>query len=206
VRPASLLVRLAALLVPAVAVAAAPGARADDRVLVYVNDLGAPGALAADAAALTSALCSALAKDARVEVLCAPDVKQLLAFAATSSMLGTSPAADRLQQRLESARLVVTGRVAADGDDVVVSAGIGPRAAAADVGAMFFDAAAVELSERAPGKAGALLSRLPTFARRLVDGALTPVTQKATPTPPPPPEPLTPAPSTTPSKAAPKAP
>jgi len=91
-------------------------ARAEAPVLVYVNEFTVQDPkLASDAGALTSALCAALARDKRVDVLCAPDVRQLLSFAAASSMMGsTSPATENLERRAAA-----TGRRRQDRLDAV---------------------------------------------------------------------------------------
>lgn len=191
-----------ALFTALTAIVLADAARADERVVVYVNDIVAVPALDNDASALTSALCSSLARDPRVDVLCAPDVKQLLSFAAATSMLGTNPAGERLQQRIESTRFVVTGRLVGDAGTVTLTTSIGPRAEGADVGAMFFEAAAFAVEERVAGKASALLDRLPAFSRRLVDGVLAPAPTTDTATPPAPLRPPTAAKGTEPSTPA----
>jgi hypothetical protein len=86
------------------------GAPSDDRQLVYVDDVQvADKALGADANALTTALCAALGKEKRIDVLCAPDVKQILSFAATAAMVGTTGGpGDAVQARLERTRHVVS--------------------------------------------------------------------------------------------------
>src|SRR6185437_10779686 len=92
----------------ALMLAAAP---ADDRVLIFVDDVQAiDKSLAPDANALTTALCAALGKEKRADVMCAPDVKQILNFAATAAMVGTEgkgPGA-AVQERLEKTRDVVS--------------------------------------------------------------------------------------------------
>ena len=160
----------------ALVLTAAGAARADAPVLVYVNDVAAAdAALAGDAAALTSALCAALAKDKRVDVLCAPDVKQLLAFAASSSMLGASnPATESLQRRIDGTRFVVSARLATDKGATTLTTAIGVKDGGADLGAMSASTPLKVEEDTVSTRAMTMLERVPRVARRLVDAALAP--------------------------------
>jgi hypothetical protein len=191
-----------------VVVVSAGAARADAPVPLYVNDVVvADGALAADASALTSSLCAALAKDKRVDVLCAPDVKQLLAFSATTAMIGSSsPAVETLQRRIDATRLVVSSQLAVDKGTSLLTTVLGEKDDGAEIGAMSTSKPVVVLTEKVSGRTTALLERLPGVAKRLVDAAVAPApgtlpAQAAVPSTAPP-APLTPAPPTSSNNAS----
>jgi hypothetical protein len=169
-------------------VAARAQARGGERLLVYVDDVSASDPkLKQEAAALTSALCGALAKDRRLDVMCAPDVKQILGFAAASSMIGTtSPAVENVQKRLNTVKFVVGGSLAPRGGDVVLTVQAGPKAKEADASALFADSAIVKVEEVAPAKQMRLLEKLPDVTARVAKALLSPTAT----TPPPPPAPL----------------
>jgi hypothetical protein len=188
------------------AVLAAGTARADDAVVVYVNEvLAGDAAQATGAASITSALCSEFAKDKRVSVICATDVKQLLDFAASSELLGGSaPGVEPLLKRIDAARFVVEAKLAAGKGTTVLTASIGPKDADAQVGAMHASAPLLSLDESSGPRSGPLLDRMPQLARRLVDVALAPKSLEPSSRPPvaPPPAPLAPlAPATEPGAA-----
>jgi hypothetical protein len=182
----------AVLLLLFIVASAAGAARADAPVLVYVNDVVVTdAALAADAGALTGAMCAALAKDKRLDVMCAPDVKQLLAFAASSSMLGSSaPAADSLQRRVDATRFVVSAQLVAGKGTTTLAATIGAKDESSTMGAMSATTTLARVDETSSARATSLLERLPGVARRLVDAALAPTslapTSTATPSTAPP--------------------
>ena len=104
-------------------------AKSDDRVLVYVDDVvPADKSLAADATALTTALCAAIGKDKRFDVLCAPDVKQILSFAATAAMVGTTGGpGGAVQDRLDRTKHVVSASFKKDGSNYVMVVKAGPK-------------------------------------------------------------------------------
>lgn len=160
-----------------------------ERALVYVDDLvTADKALAQDAQALTTSLCAALSKDKRLDVMCGPDVKQILSFAATSAMIGNGASpANAVSERLDKAKHVVQGTLRKDGANVVLVIKAGPRADGATTAGMFTDKPVVALEEKAD-KSQKLLDRLPALAAK-VGGAL------LTPAPSAPPAPLAPAPA-----------
>lgn len=147
-----------------------------DRVLVYVDDVTATDPkVKQEAAALTSALCGALAKDKRLDVMCAPDVKQILGFAAASSMIGTtSPAVENVQKRLETVKFVVAASLAPRGSDIVLTVSAGPKSEQADVSALFSEVALVKVEEVSPAKNMKLLEKLPDVTNRVVKGLLAP--------------------------------
>lgn len=146
-----------------------------ERVLVYVDDIAADAKLKGEAAALTSSLCGALAKDKRLDVMCAPDVKQILGFAAASSMIGTtSPAIENVQKRLESVKFVVAGALAPRANDVVLTVQAGPKADGAEATALFAEVAIAKVEEVSPAKQMKLLEKLPDVSSRLVKAMLTP--------------------------------
>ncbi len=169
------------------------------RPLVYVADVApaAPG-LQQDAAALTTALCGAMARDKRVEVMCAPDVRQILEFAAMSSLTGgSSPAVEALERRLAAVAFIVSSTlsrkdaaspvhkdVTGQSAFVLVVAG-GPKNPDGDASAPAFDKPTVRLEEVGIGQSTSLLGRLPELTTRLLRSLLTPSAG-----PMPPPEPL----------------
>ncbi len=159
-----------------------------DRLLIYVDDV-APSdpKVKQEAAALTSALCGALAKDKRLDVMCAPDVKQILGFAAASAMIGTtSPAVENVQKRLESVKFVVAASLAPRGSDIVFTVQAGPKAENAEASALFADTAVVKVEEVSPAKQMKLLEKLPDVSSRIIKGILAPATNTTTTNPPPP--------------------
>ncbi len=196
----------AALLVSSTLLAQSPSSGAPSsgapssgaRPLVYVTDITAPTpALAKDAAAITTSLCGMIAKDTRVEVLCAPDVKQILSFAAMGALAGTdNPATRSLTQRMEKVDHVVGGTLTSATKDgvtvytLVVSAG--KNAEGADAMTPYFDTAIVRFEETSTGKSNPLLARLPELVQRTIKALLAPLVPPATP-PTTPPEPLAPS-------------
>lgn len=158
-----------------------------DRVLVYVDDVvPADPKVKQEAAALTSALCGALAKDKRLDVMCAPDVKQILGFAAASSMIGTtSPAVENVQKRLESVKFVVAASLAPRApSDIVFTVQAGPKADNAEASALFSDNAVVKVEEVSPAKQMKLLEKLPDVSSRIIKGILAPAASTSTNAPP----------------------
>jgi hypothetical protein len=163
-------------------------AQSSGRPLVFVADVAAPSGLQADAASLTTALCGVLAKDVRVEVLCAPDVKQIMGFAAMGALTGgSSPAVDALERRLAAVTVVVSGTLAQkDTDTFTFVVAAGPRAADGGAQTPAFETPTVRLEETAKGKSGRLLERLPELSARLLKPFVTrPSTSTSAP-----PEPL----------------
>jgi hypothetical protein len=162
-------------------------AAAQTRPLIFVADLAAPAPLAQDAAALTTSLCALLARDSRVEVLCAPDVKQILDFAAMGALTGApGPAVESLERRLAAVKFVVNGHLTQHeaGAAVVVSGG--PRRADSGDGSLpIFDIVSVRLEAAAKGKNTRLGERLSELSTRLVTSLLAPGTSVSLP-----PEPL----------------
>lgn len=152
-----------------------------DRPLVFVADVTAAPGLEADASSLTSSLCGAVARDKRFDVLCAPDVRQILGFAAMSSATGAaSPAVEKLQSRLEHVDYVVNGTLNQRAKDELVFVVVaGPRAADADASAPYTDKVLVKLEEVGTGKSARLLDRLPEIATR-IGGALLPASPSTT--------------------------
>lgn len=160
----------------------------DRRPLLYVADVtpAAPG-LQQDAAALTMALCGTMARDKRVEVMCAPDVRQILEFAAMSSLTGgSSPAGEALERRLAAVAFIVSGSlsrkeekspgrkdVAEQSAFVLVVAG-GPKNPDGDPSVPAFDKPTVRFEEVGIGQSTSLLGRLPELTTRLLGTLLTP--------------------------------
>ena len=167
--------------------------KSDDRVLIYVDDVQpADKSTASDATALTTALCAALGKDKRVDVLCAPDVKQILNFAATAAMVGTSGrTGGAIQDRLDRTKHVVSSTFKKDGATYIFVVKAGPKAADAQAAAPYSDKPVIALEERADSQRK-ILDKLPALASQ--------VTAKLLPssTPPPP----APAPVDTPKRPA----
>lgn len=185
-----LVVGFFAVVAPAVAHAQA----GSDRVLVYVDDVSvADPKLQSEANALTSSVCSTLGKDKRLDVMCAPDVKQIIGFAAASSMIGTtSPAVENLQKRLDAVAFVVAGNLQPRGADMVLTLQVGPKSAQSDSSALFAETSLVKLEAVGPPKATKLLDKLPDIGARLVKAMLSPTPSDAPAPPPPAPLPTTP--------------
>ena len=174
----------------------AQGAVSGDRILIYVDDVvPAQASLATDAAALTIALCATISKDPRFEVLCAPDVQQLLSFAATTAMMGSTSGGPSavLQERLVRSKHIVSASFAHDGG-FTLTIKAGPKAADAPAIALYSDKPVITLKETGTGP-GKILEKLPALASRIL-AALAPAS-----TPPPPPAPLTSAPPRAPTRA-----
>jgi hypothetical protein len=179
-------------LLVAAAIAVVPGAPAAAQKpaghpLVFVADVVGPAPLQQDAAALTTALCGALAKDPRIEVLCAPDVKQIMSFAAMGALTGgSSPAVDSLERRLAAVTWVVNGTLTQqpDGFGFVVAAGA--RLPDGGGGTPSFESASVRLEESVKGKSTRLVERLPELSTKVLKPLLAPTTTTTTA----PPEPL----------------
>lgn len=184
---AALLVLMGSLCAPSVgAQPAAPPPAPPSRTLVFVDDVVASDpALSPDATALTSTLCATLAKDKRLDVLCAPDVRQILAFAATAAMVGTGTGpTGAMMERLNKTALMVSGTLRKDGGSFVLVAKGGIKSESSTPEAMELDRALVALEQRA-GAQRALLDALPSLCTRIADGLL-----KPPPAAPPPPAPL----------------
>ena len=143
-------------------------------VLVFVDNLvsGDPK-LKGDVGAMTSGLCTALAKDTRLDVMCAPDVAQILGVAAASMMIGGgSPAADSVMKRLEAVKFVVSGSLTVRNAEVVMTLSAGPPAAGADPSALFSDAPILKIEETSPFQQMKLLDTLPAAATRITKALL----------------------------------
>jgi hypothetical protein len=157
-----------------------------EKKTVFVADLVADAGRSADATALTSSLCGLLAKDKTIDVLCAPDVRQIMGFAAMSSATGgVSPTVEKLQARLETVDFVVAGTVQPRQKDLALVVSLGPRADGADAAAPYAESSLTSVEVVGPG-AGKLLDQLPEVARRLLVPLKAPL---------PPPAPLAPAPT-----------
>lgn len=158
------------------------------RPLVFVADIAPTAGLEADAAAVTASLCSALAKDKRLDVLCAPDIRQILSFAAMSTTAGANPATSKLEARLESLDYVVTGTISARGkEEIALVVAVGPRDPDGDFMAPSTTKPLVKIEEVAAGKAHRLLDRLADIASRLTQPMLaTSAAQTTAPTTAPP--------------------
>jgi hypothetical protein len=139
----------AALALSLLAPAANKAPASDDRTLIYVDDVvPADKTLSSDANALTTSLCAALSKDKRLDVLCAPDVKQILSFAATAAMVGTNGGpGSAIQQRMEKTKIVVSSTFKKASGKYVLVLKAGPKAAEAQATAMFTDKPIIALEE-----------------------------------------------------------
>ncbi len=134
------------------AIVATPGAAADApaRISLYVDDVTpADKTLANDASALTTMLCSNLAKDKRFDVLCAPDVRQVLQFSANVSLIGGASSTNPLERRLDMVSHVVNASFRKDHDKFVFQVKAGPRSPQSDRIAMFTEAPVVAFEETA---------------------------------------------------------
>jgi hypothetical protein len=139
-----------------------------------------------------------MARDKRVEVMCAPDVRQILEFAAMSSLTGgSSPVVEALERRLAAVAFIIssalsrkdaasTVRKDAAGQSafVLVVAG-GPKSPDGDPSTPAFDKPTVRFEEVGIGNSTSLLDRLPELSTRLLRPLLTPSAGSM-----PPPEPL----------------
>jgi hypothetical protein len=169
-------------------VIAAANPASDDRMLIYVDDVVvADKALAADANALTTALCAALSKEKRVDVLCAPDVKQILSFAATAAMVGTNSGSGgpggAIQERLDKTRHVVSSTFKKDGGKYVLVVKAGPKAADAQAAALYSDKPVIALEERGDNQR-AILDKVNSLGARINAALIAPVAAAATTAPP----------------------
>lgn len=162
------------LVVLAAGSAAAQG-KAPERVLVFVDDVvPADKTLTSDANALTSGLCAAFAKDKRLDVMCAPDVRQILSFAATAAMVGTTTSpGSAVTDRLDRTQVVVSASLRKEGATWVLVVKGGPKAADARPEAMVAEQAKAALEQRADGQKK-LLDALPALTTRLIEGLLRP--------------------------------
>lgn len=165
------------------ALAQAP--KSDDRVLVYVDDVvPADKSLASDATALTTALCAAVGKDKRFDVLCAPDVKQILSFAATAAMVGTNGGpGGAVQDRLDRTKHVVSATFKKEGANYVMVVKAGPKAADAQATSLYSDKPIIALEEKGDAQRK-ILEKLPTLAARITTALLPSSTTTNASTPP----------------------
>lgn len=183
-----LMLALAASLAAGSVLAQAP--KSDDRVLIYVDDVvAADKSLGADATALTTSLCAAISKEKRFDVLCAPDVKQILSFAATAAMVGTSGGpGGAIQDRLDRTKHVVSASFRKDGSNYVLVVKAGAKAADAAATGLYSDKPVIALEERADAQRK-ILEKLPALAARITNALVS-----NAPTPSLPPAPMAPAP------------
>ena len=185
-----------ALVFVASSAALAQTPKSDDRILIYVDDVvPADKSLASDATALTTALCAAVGKDKRFDVLCAPDVKQILSFAATAAMVGNSGGSGgAVQDRLDRTKHVVSATFKKDGANYVMIVKAGPKAADAQATSLYSDKPIIALEERGDAQRK-ILEKLPSLASRITT-ALLPSSAAASA----PPAPLPAAPAPAPAK------
>jgi len=82
-------------------------------VVVYVEDFTVDPKLKQDGGGLAATFCSDLGKDKSIDVVCAPDVQQLMNYEAFRGLAGNSAAggAPGLKKRLGAVTVVVTGEV-----------------------------------------------------------------------------------------------
>lgn len=158
--------------------------KSDDRILIYVDDVvPADKSLSSDAAALTTALCAAVGKDKRFDVLCAPDVKQILSFAATAAMVGTNGGpGGAVQDRLDRTKHVVSATFKKDGANYVMVVRAGPKAADAQATSLYSDKPIIALEERGDAQRK-ILEKLPSLASRITTALLPSSTSSAPPAP-----------------------
>ncbi len=158
-----------------------------ERPLIFVADVTAPPAHKSEAELWTAALCDALTENRRVEVLCAPDVRQMLSFAAMGSFAGNGGAsAAVLQERLGAVSIVVTATLTpqAPGTVVLVVAA-GHRAPAGMGDIPVFEAAAIRVEETLRTTGAKPTQQLSALSSRVVRTFLPPQTTAS-----PPPDPL----------------
>lgn len=160
-----------------------------ERALVFVDDVApADKSMATDASALTSGLCAAFAKDKRLDVMCAPDVRQILSFAATAAMVGTTQSpGNAVTDRLDRTQHVISAALRKEAGAWVLVVKAGPKAPEARPEAMFSDQPKVAVEQRADAQKK-LLDALPGLVAKVAEGLLKP----AAPAPLPPPAALKP--------------
>lgn len=151
---------------------------------VYVMDVDVEKGVTADAHHLTSAICTALAKDKRLEVLCAPDVQQLLQFSGQLAMFGgESDAAEKVAKQLLRVRFVVKGQLSRGEGGLVLRLGLHEKAKESDGLHVIPGERRALLTEKLePGQTAKILDRAPALATRLATHAYA-----ASDPPPPPP-------------------
>ena len=133
------------------------------------------------------ALCAALGQDKRVDVLCAPDVKQILSFAATAAMIGTQSGpgggpGNAIQERLERTKHVVSSTFNKVGGKFILVVRAGPKAADAQAAALYSDKPIIALEEKADQQR-ALLDRLSAMAPKITGALFAPSSPSAPPAP-----------------------
>lgn len=90
------------------ALSASSGAMAAEPYVVFVVDAEVAKDTGATAGAITPTVCAALEKRPGLTVLCAPDVRQMLEATGQLAAFGQpSPAASKLQERIDSTHFVV---------------------------------------------------------------------------------------------------
>lgn len=147
--------------------AAAP-TKAAAKTALFVAEIKADPALTGDALALTTTLCTALGKSKRVEIACAPDVKQLMSFAATAGLMGLDQGTSgKVAQRLEQTTHVVAGTLRKDGGTYVLLLSASVKSGDSQGIVIIPGEALVSLEERADSPK-ALLGRLDGAAAKLL--------------------------------------
>ncbi len=155
--------------------AGAPDARAEPAAKVILQDLAARGVSASDAAALTTATCTALAASGSLELLCGDELRALMQWNALASGLDRcrDDACAAAGARALHAERLVTGSVAKVGGELVLSLAL-------------IDAASGQVRGRAEARAPsleALHARLEVTVRALLARAKPPPPPTSRPTP-----------------------
>lgn len=160
-------------------------ARADDgRVPVFISDVAVDKGVTVDGQALTSTLCSAFGKAARLDVMCAPDVKQLVSFAGQLAMMGKkSPAIEKLEAQMTKVRWVVRAELKkGDKGGLVFHLGVHDKVSGDNgVFAVAGERRALFKEPLPDGKTARLLDRIPVLAKQATEQMLA-----STASPPPP--------------------
>lgn len=161
-------------------------ARADDDVIpVYVDQVAVEKGLTVDGRALTSTLCSALAKEKGLEVMCAPDVEQLVAFSGQLALMGkSSPTLEKLEKQMARVRVVVRGELRkGEGGGLAFHVGVHDKVDGDTGGIVLPGERRSVIREPIPdGKATRLLDRMPALAKQAAAHV------RASVAPPPPPK------------------
>ena len=131
---------------------------AQTQARVFVEDVGVEKGIDMDSKALTSSLCASLMKQKGVEVICAPDVRQLLDFQSQLALIGKSPAISKIEQQIETTPWVISAEVVRDAKRVKMIVGLHEKGPSEGVFATA--GKRVAFVEERVGKASKLLGRV----------------------------------------------
>jgi hypothetical protein len=138
---------------------------AQTQTRVFVEDVGVEKGIDMDSKALTSSLCASLMKQKGVEVICAPDVRQLLDFQSQLALIGKSPAISKIESQIEATPWVIAAEVVRDEKRIKMVVGLHEKGPSEGIFATAGKRVAV-VAERV-SKASALLKRVDSVADSL---------------------------------------